>query len=473
MTVASTTLVVQWTIIGIGACSSVICGISVLYIVCSARHHTPLSLSRNVLGVSSLLLCGIQVLPPLVALRGYSPQVMCGIYTCLTCGFLYPCVHCIVLGMLMHARGRYDTRLASLSSQGSPDRSKKTGKNSQEDLACHAKEELPRGSQRHSAPCWHYGNHRGHVVRTALVCTLPLMIMQSVAAWIGMGFENASRVVQYFISTTAAVPCHDDASTSTSCTVCVFPGISVIIQGLFVLVYCIVLHHTSKHLRNIVINVTLKKKLKIYTRCSWVCSMIGLACMGTTVGVSHQATDLLVWIFVGMWTGTVVFFFALHSMIACFVWIVHSVYETRLAVRSLSADAPEQSDTSTSRYGGDDEDSSLYSISPFGNHGMTSTPNSIMRMTERSQSDCAEVGTGHPHVHVVQRARDVLLSPDELARSVELGNQSRRRWTSYGDGYLPSRDEEEQQEQGEATRRGNTLPATLQQNLFHGTFQHM
>ena len=405
MALTSRTEVAQWCIIGVAGCSSLVCAVAVIYVI--YVHAKSLGVPRSLLGICSTGLCGIQVLPALVALYGYSPKVMCGIYNCVAFGFLYPLVHWIVLCMLLHTLEKYDACIATL------------------------------GARTVGKMDW----------RKSIVYSLPLMVGQSVVAWIGLAFEDTSVIVDYLISTSYPVPCAD---MSPGCKVCLFPGISVLMQGLFVIVYSVILYCTTARLARIVINVKLKKKVWLYCICSVGCMLVGFICMGTTVGVSPitGVADPLMWSFTAMWIATVLFLFALHCLIACCVWILHSLYETQLAKQSLRILEPDlmcsHSETS-SRQGEDD-----VTKTPVVTRGRIQS-DGILSTAPRSHSD-----------HSVPKAKDVLLSPQELA-NVMSGTRPRRRWSSYGDGYALDRHVDYYD--ADEGQRGSTLPA-LSQNLY-------
>lgn len=160
MSLSSRTEIAQWCIIGIGGSSSLLCGLAVIYAIRAVIgvKVKPLYVPRSILGVCSVVLCGVQVLPALVALYGYSPPILCGVYICVTFGFLYPLVHWAVLCMLLHTVKKYDSCIAS-----------------------------------------HTERHVTHVVNTSLLYSLPSILGQSIVAWIGRGFQNTSVVVDKII----------------------------------------------------------------------------------------------------------------------------------------------------------------------------------------------------------------------------------------------------------------------------------
>ena len=396
---SSKTEIAQWCLVGVAGCSSLLCLVPVVYAIRagidSSRLHRTLYIPRIILGVCSIVLCGIQVLPALVALYGYSPTVLCGIYTCLTFGFLYPLVHWTVICMLLHTVEKYDSCIASREEK------RVTG-----------------------------------VVNKSILYSLPSIVGQSVVAWIGLGFQNSSHTVQdYLLSTSYSVPCRD---MSEECKVCLFPGISLFLQTLLVLVSSVVLHRATADVARIVINMKLKRKVWMYYGCSNVCMWIGIACMGAAVGVSPITTNSLMWVFAGTWIGTVVFLFALHCTCTCYTWIFHSLYEARLAMQSkLTVELDlmrSQSDLSSI-----DEE--------------IQTPVTDRRASfegvPRSHSD-----------HGAPRAKDVLLRPQELA-SVMSGNRTRRRWSSYGEGYVFDDQAQRHFQYDDQATRGRTLPQNL------------
>eukprot|EP00890_Picochlorum_soloecismus_P000697 jgi/Picsp_1/1628/NSC_05104-R3_hypothetical protein CHLNCDRAFT_140060 [Chlorella variabilis] len=228
---------------------------------------------------------------------------------------------------------------------------------------------------------------KSEVILPSLLSSVPIFALQTVTAWIGLAFSyngnnieySPRSVLGYFLGTfwygTQEQCSTSTVSDYTTCTLCVIPATSVIIHGIWTLLYLALLWHVSLSLGRLVMNRHMRRILVLHACALTLILSAGVACLGSSI-----AYDPFGWINQGLWLG---YFLSIVLMcfITCALWILRPVHEMRLALKST--DKEEYFDPGWSQ-----DDAMISSEDP-------SPPNKTVEDTP---------------------ARDVLLRPDEYER---------------------------------------------------------
>jgi len=197
----------------------------------------------------------------------------------------------------------------------------------------------------------------------ALLCTLPIALLQSGAAWVsywveyeGSEIEREPRtLIGYFLavfwygtptqcntftntdssssandSSTGNANTMQDNTTSTSqqeCTLCTFPAASAIIHLLWTFIFLLALWTVTARIAAAALNRALQKRLRILVALYTIFAAIGCACLGVSV-VEGPFT----WINQGVWLGYVATVAATALLLSWEVVIV-PVHSSHVAAR--------------------------------------------------------------------------------------------------------------------------------------------
>lgn len=288
---------------------------------------------------------------------------------------------------------------------------------------------------------------KSKVILPSVLSSIPIFALQTVAAWIGLAFsydgkniEHSPRsVLGYFLGTFwygTQEQCSTDRDTT--CTLCVIPATSVIIHGIWTLLYLVLLWHISLSLGRVVMHRQMRRILFLHACALTLILSAGVACLGSSI-----AYDPFGWTNQSLWLG---YFLSIVLMcfITCALWILRPVHEMRLALKST--DKEEYFDPSWS------QDDALIS---------SEEPSPVIKTAEDTP------------------ARDVLLRPDEyerLSRTVSdhsmentpsstrsYGGVPRNLMTSFSQAHTPS---------PYSTRRSEGSEASLFSSFQAPYYQH-
>ena len=265
--------------------------------------------------------------------------------------------------------------------------------------------------------------------------SLPSVVGVALVSWIDLAFstsntavggEQESRsVLEYFFQ--PYIVWASDTQGS-QCIMCVFPASVVILHGVFVCVYVFYMWRVTMRMRKVVINVVLRKKLVFYGAVSTACFILGLACLACTFAVNLYSHA---WIFQALYIAFVVISIVIQSIMVYCVWILHPLYEHQRAVKSRPTSAELNHGIGTPLSRVESRNSSKSGMVVGECVSNVSTPSSEDGSRVSTAMDWVPVGrslSATPSTSSsVHRARDVLLSPHELA---ELHKYGRRRRTS-------------------------------------------
>lgn len=188
-------------------------------------------------------------------------------------------------------------------------------------IMCRVK--LSESSQSPSTHCLgidlHYVLQQSVIV--SLLIALPIAAAQSVIAWISLTLqydggsleESPTSVLGTFLAvfwygdptqcTIGSSPTSDISTTNEyACTMCVFPAASVIVHGIWTLVFAVALAYVAYQLcASSLLSKKLKRTVTLYAVMMSVGSIIGLVCMGTSIYYSNPFE----WSNQGLWLGYV------------------------------------------------------------------------------------------------------------------------------------------------------------------------
>ena len=228
---------------------------------------------------------------------------------------------------------------------------------------------------------------KSKVILPSLLSSIPIFALQTVAAWIGLAFSYEGKSIErsprsvlgYFLGTfwygTQEQCSTGSVSDNTTCTLCVIPATSVIIHGIWTLLYLALLWRVSLSLGRVVMNRQMRRILMLHACSLTVILSAGVACLGASIAYSPFG-----WINQGLWLGYILSL-VLMCFITCALWILKPVHEMRLALKST--DKEEYFDPSWSQ-----DDGAISS----------EEPSPVIKTVEDTP------------------ARDVLLRPDEYER---------------------------------------------------------
>eukprot|EP00890_Picochlorum_soloecismus_P000696 jgi/Picsp_1/1627/NSC_05104-R2_hypothetical protein CHLNCDRAFT_140060 [Chlorella variabilis] len=151
---------------------------------------------------------------------------------------------------------------------------------------------------------------KSEVILPSLLSSVPIFALQTVTAWIGLAFSyngnnieySPRSVLGYFLGTfwygTQEQCSTSTVSDYTTCTLCVIPATSVIIHGIWTLLYLALLWHVSLSLGRLVMNRHMRRILVLHACALTLILSAGVACLGSSI-----AYDPFGWINQGLWLG--------------------------------------------------------------------------------------------------------------------------------------------------------------------------
>lgn len=180
------------------------------------------------------------------------------------------------------------------------------------------------------------------VVLPALLSTMPIAILQSLTAWIGLAFEvnggsvedSPESVLGYFLGMFrygSDNECSKDAGQDPpipTCTMCTFPAIPVIITAFWMMLYLGMLWDVSLCLSKALVNRSLKKKVIFFTMSFSTVLSLGFGCLGASIPFSP-----FTWIQQSLWLGYFGSIVVASGLIS-YTWIFLPVRQMRLASQS-------------------------------------------------------------------------------------------------------------------------------------------
>jgi hypothetical protein len=152
-----------------------------------------------------------------------------------------------------------------------------------------------------------------HPTALTLLVALPFGAAQAVIAWISLSLtydENSIEESTTSLISTWLAPFSvgTDLQCGTSsvngeypCTACLFPAASVLVHGVWTILYSMVLVFAAFKLRELAHSSALKQKALLTTGVLGTCSVAGLICMGITIYYHNPFT----WEYQGLWLGYV------------------------------------------------------------------------------------------------------------------------------------------------------------------------
>jgi len=400
--------IVQWCILGLGAGAGVLSVLVLLVALWERFGERKLALQGTIAFFGGCL--GVVQLIPLLNVWGFSSvqssgdnvYALCRVYLTL-CFSLLPMVHWTVVCLLLQSLYKYR-------------------------IQC---DESLRASRNHTRSHLYFGAFISKVV----LFSLPSIASVALVSWIDLAFytnntsvvgEQESRTVLEYFFQPYIVWASD--TQGSQCIMCVFPASVVILHGIFVCLYVLYMWRVTMRIRKVVINVVLKKKLVFHAAVSTACLILGLASVACTFAVNLYSH---IWIFQALYIAFIVISIVIQALITYCVWILHPLYEHRRAAKSrpTSADSNYGIGTPLSRVESRNSSKSMVVGECMSTVSAPSSEDGSRFSLEAM--DCVPVGrslSATPSTSSsVHRARDVLLSPHELA---ELHKYGRRRQTS-------------------------------------------
>lgn len=165
----------------------------------------------------------------------------------------------------------------------------------------------------------------GYILQQSVIVSflivLPIAAAQSVIAWIGLTLQHDGGSIEEsptsVIGTFLAVFWYGDPTQCTSvssvtnelvstneyaCTMCVFPAASVIVHGVWTILYVIALGYIAYRLcSSSLLSRKIKRIIKLFVAIMCVGSIAGLACIGTSIYYNNPFE----WSNQGLWLGYV------------------------------------------------------------------------------------------------------------------------------------------------------------------------
>lgn len=174
----------------------------------------------------------------------------------------------------------------------------------------------------------------GRVVVFALLCMLPVLVLQAAIAWIsvwvkyqGAPIESQPRsVIGYFLATYwYGTP--EQCGTAATCTLCVFPAAAAIVHLVWTFVFLLCVWDVGARLCITAINRSIKRRLKILVAFITLASIAGVATVGASV-----AWGPFTWANQGCWLGYVA---SIATMAGLLTWevVVVPVHAAHAAAR--------------------------------------------------------------------------------------------------------------------------------------------
>eukprot|EP00890_Picochlorum_soloecismus_P000698 jgi/Picsp_1/1629/NSC_05104-R4_hypothetical protein CHLNCDRAFT_140060 [Chlorella variabilis] len=136
---------------------------------------------------------------------------------------------------------------------------------------------------------------KSEVILPSLLSSVPIFALQTVTAWIGLAFSyngnnieySPRSVLGYFLGTfwygTQEQCSTSTVSDYTTCTLCVIPATSVIIHGIWTLLYLALLWHVSLSLGRLVMNRHMRRILVLHACALTLILSAGVACLGSSI----------------------------------------------------------------------------------------------------------------------------------------------------------------------------------------------
>jgi hypothetical protein len=178
----------------------------------------------------------------------------------------------------------------------------------------------------------------------ALLCTLPVTLLQTGAAWVsvwvdyqGTEIEQQPRtLIGYFLAnfwygtpTQCDNSSSDTISTAQMCTLCTFPAASAIIHLLWTFIFLFALWTVTSRIAAAALNRAIKKRLRVVVLVYTLFAGIGCVCLGVSV-VEGPFT----WLNQAMWLGYVATVAATALLLSWEVVIV-PVHSSHVAARRV------------------------------------------------------------------------------------------------------------------------------------------